>query len=326
MSFHVHFVRPDISDTIDALQAHLDPSVQITSGKEIPNPANYHVLINPYPSTEWIEASPNLKAIVVPWAGVPEKTREIMANYPDISLHNLHYNRFNTAEMGLALLLAAAKFLVPMDQALRQNDWRPRYQETKAILLRGKTVLILGFGAIGQALGAYCQALGMKLMATKKHPENYAGDLEVALHPDDELQSLLPETDVLLIALPLTEETENLICEEELLLMPKGSILVNVGRGPVVNQHALYDALTSGHLRSAGSDVWYNYPENTDSRKNTPPAEVPFGDLENFVLSPHRGGMVENNSQQQLEALADMINLAARGENIPNKIDLEAGY
>jgi len=326
MSFHVHFVRPDISENNDDLRSRLDPSVQITSGKEIPIPANYDLLINPYPSTEWIEASPNLKAVVVPWAGVPEKTREIMANYPEISLHNLHYNRFNTAEMGLALLLAAAKFLVPMDQALRQNDWRPRYQETKAILLRGKTVLILGFGAIGQTLGTYCQALGMNIMAIKKNPEDYRGDLVVALYSEDDLHNLLPKTDVLLIALPLTEETEKLIGKEELSIMPNGSILVNVGRGPVVDQHALYDALTSGHLRSAGSDVWYNYPETSDSRKNTPPADVPFGDLENFVLSPHRGGTVEDNSQQQLQALSDLINAAARGESIPNKINLEAGY
>jgi len=65
---------------------------------------------------------------------------------------------------------------------------------------------------------------------------------------------LLPKADVLLIALPLTEETEDLIGEEEIMLMPEGSILINIGRGPIVNQHALYDTLKSGHLHSAGSD------------------------------------------------------------------------
>jgi phosphoglycerate dehydrogenase-like enzyme len=94
----------------------------------------------------------------------------------------------------------------------------------------------------------------------------------------------------------------------------------------VVNQYALYDALISGHLRAAGSDVWYNYPDSKGSRGNTPPANVPFNELDNFVLSPHRGGMVEEVEEQRIPALAALINAANRGEPIPNKVDLKEGY
>jgi len=163
MSLQVHFYRLQSSEFADELKSLLDEDINITIGSEIPTPADYEILIYPTPSKAWLEASPNLRAVVVPWAGVPEETRGLMADYPQISIHNLHHNNFNTAELGFALLLSAAKFIVPMDQALRKNDWTPRYQQTKAIMLRERTALILGFGEIGQALGAYCLGLGMNV-------------------------------------------------------------------------------------------------------------------------------------------------------------------
>lgn len=322
MSLKVHIIHINLSD----FKSLLDPDIIVTEGREIPEPADYEILVHPNPSKAWIEASPKLRAVVIPWAGIPEKTRKVMAAYSQLSVHNLHHNNFNTAELGFALLLAAAKNIIPMDQALRKNDWTPRYQNSKAILLRGRTALILGFGEIGKALGSYCLALGMTVKATKMHPEANEDNLGIEIYPDDQLHALLPDTDVLLIALPLTEKTENLITEKELSLMPKGSILINIGRGPIVNQAALYEAVKNEHLLAAGSDVWYNYPESKDSRTNTPPADKPFGELHNFVLSPHRGGFVIDVEKQRAVALANLLNTANRGLKIPNKIDLDAGY
>jgi phosphoglycerate dehydrogenase-like enzyme len=326
MPLRVHFYRISFEEHCEQFKSLLDPNIQISEGDKIPQPADYEILVYPTPNEEWLEASPNLRAIVVPWAGIPSKTREIMAKYPNISIHNLHHNNYNTAELGLTLLLAAAKRLIPMDQALRQNDWSPRYQPTRAILLRNRIALILGFGEIGQAMSQYCLALGMTVKAIKKHPSNDNGDLSVQIYATNQLHALLPNTDVLIIALPLTDETENLINETELNLMPQGSILVNIGRGPIVNQQALYAALKNGHLRAAGSDVWYNYPPSKQEIANTAPADVPFGELDNFVLSPHRGGMVEEVELQRMQALAKLLNAASQGQPIPNKVDLQAGY
>ncbi|MDY6847167.1 MAG: NAD(P)-dependent oxidoreductase [Chloroflexota bacterium] len=326
MALKVHFYQFDFLDYSNEFKPLMAPDITITNGSSIPSDADYEVLVHPTPSREWLEASPNLKAVVIPWAGIPEKTREVLSDYPNISLHNLHHNNYNTAELGFALLLAAAKYVIPLDQKLRKNDWRPRYDPQKAIMLRGRTALILGFGEIGQALAEYCSGMGMGVIATKKHPESYSGNLNVEIYSNDQLHVLLPKADVLLIALPLTEETENLIGETEINLLPEDSILINIGRGPIVNQHALYNALKSGHLHSAGSDVWYNYPGSQEARKNTPPADLPFGELENFVLSPHRGGMVKEVESQRAKALANLLNAASRGEPIPNKVDIEAGY
>ncbi len=326
MSLRVHFNRINFGEFTDEFKSRLDSGIEITEGDEIPQPADYDILVYPTPSEEWLEASPNLRAVVIPWAGIPQKTRDVMRKYPHVSVHNLHHNNFNTAELGFALLLAAAKRILPMDRALRQNDWTPRYKESQAILLRHRRALILGFGEIGQALAEYCLGLGMKVKATKKHTEGYQGQLDVEIYSDDQLRDLLPTADVLLIALPLTEQTKGLIGETELNLMPQGGILINIGRGPIVDQYALYEALKRGHLRAAGSDVWYNYPKTEADRYNTAPADVPFGELDNFVLSPHRGGLVEEVEKQRASALANLLNAANRDQKIPNKVNLDAGY
>jgi phosphoglycerate dehydrogenase-like enzyme len=108
------------------------------------------VLVSGNPSREIVEASPNLKILVIPWAGLPSPTRELMLEFPKISVHNLHHNAAPTAEVTLALLFAAAKFIIPFDKSLRTHDWKLRYESNPSMLLQGKTALILGYGAIGQ--------------------------------------------------------------------------------------------------------------------------------------------------------------------------------
>lgn len=324
MALLVHFYRFTV-DQEDFI-ALLDQGITITSGDQLPEPAAFDFLVYPTPTKQWLEASPKLRAVIIPWAGIPSKTREIMRNYPEISLHNLHHNAFNTAELGFALLLAAAKHIIPLDQSLRRGDWTPRYEPAESILLRGRTALILGYGEIGQALKDYALGFGMRVLGIKNHPGQIKPEVGVEIYGSDQLNDLLPQADILFIALPLTEKTEDLISKDEIARMPEGSILINIGRGPIVNQYALYDALISGQLRAAGSDVWYNYPETKEKRHNTRPADVPFEKLDNFVLSPHRGGMVNEVETQRMKALAALLNAANRGEPIPNKVDLEAGY
>jgi phosphoglycerate dehydrogenase-like enzyme len=326
MTLRVHFNLMRFGEFTDEFFSLLDPEIQITEGKEIPKPANFEILVHPTPSREWIQSSPKLKAVVVPWAGIPEATLEILSDYPDINLHNLHHNSDNTAEFGLTLLLSAAKYLIPMDQALRKNDWRPRYEPSKAIGLKGRKALVLGYGEIGKALARYCTALKMDVIVLRKHLVEDKSSGKIRIDSINNLHEILPSIDVMIVALPLTNETEHLIDEKEIRLMPKGGIIINVGRGPIINQHALYDALIDGHLRGAGSDVWYNYPDSVEARQNTPPADVPFGSLENFVMSPHRGGMVENVERQRAHALAQLLNSVCRGESIPNKVNISDGY
>ncbi|MBS1250380.1 MAG: D-3-phosphoglycerate dehydrogenase [Chloroflexi bacterium] len=117
-----------------------------------------------------------------------------------------------------------------------------------------------------------------------------------------------------------------MIGAEELALLPEQAVLVNVSRGPIVEQGPLYEALKTGKLYGAGLDVWYNYPHAEEERENTPPADYPFHELENVVMSPHRGGSTQATQRLRVTHLAKMLNAAANGEEMQNKIDLKRGY
>jgi phosphoglycerate dehydrogenase-like enzyme len=281
-----------------------------------------------------LEAGANLKALIIPWAGLPESTRDLARDFPHIAVHNLHHNATSVAEMTAALMLAAAKFIVPMDRSLRAHDWTPRYEDNPAIQLHGRTALILGYGAIGRRVARICRGLGMRVLATRRHPER-GGEEGVELHPPEALRALLPRAGVLVVALPQTPETEGLIGAAELALLPEDAVLVNVARGPIVDEGALYRALAEGRLGAAGIDVWYNYPGGRGegygqarTRSDTPPSRFPFHELDNVVMSPHRAGGLhtEETERARMEGLASLLNAVAQGEEMPNRMDVEAGY
>jgi phosphoglycerate dehydrogenase-like enzyme len=194
------------------------------------------------------------------------------------------------------------------------------------LLLAGKTAVILGFGAIGRRVAAFCRALGMDVLATRRRLQQPAQENGVPVYPTAALPELLPQANVLIICLPLTPQTEGLIGAAELAALPSPAILVNIGRGAIVEQEALYRALRQGELHAAGLDVWYNYPPDEAARSQTPPADYPFHELDNVVMSPHRGGASDATAELRMSHLAASLNAAARGEPIPNPVDREIGY
>ena len=319
---HAHVLEDFDESALASLRTNLADSVQLTSGSDIPDDTN--IIIGGRPTREQLAACPDLRAIIVPWAGMPENTRELLRDFPQVTLHNLHHNAAATAEMALALLFAAAKFIVPLDQKLRANDWSPRYAPSRSIGLEGKTALIIGYGQIGQRVGRVCHALGMTVIATRRNRIEQDDVAEV--HPTSDLPQLLPHAQMLIVTAPLTPETKGLIGERELAALPRGAILVNVGRGAIVDEGALYHALKNGQLAAAGIDVWYNYPKDEASQANTPPSQYPFGELDNVVLSPHRGGDDKDIDVARMRDLAELLNAAARGDKMRNRVDVEAGY
>ena len=326
MNLSAHYLYTPEAEFLVYLLERLDTAVELTTGDEDPLPTNTKILITGRPKTEHLEACPALQALIVPWSGLPEETREFMLNYPDIAVHNLHHNAAPVAELAFTLLLAAAKFIVPLDRSLRANDWTPRYRPNPSVLLKDKTALILGYGAIGRRLARLCRAMDMRVLAVKRRPGSGFGEPVDEVHSLDALPALLPRTHVLLICLPDAPETKGVIGSRELDALPAGALLVNVGRGPVVDEEALYHALRDGHLSGAGLDVWYNYPAGESERSNTPPSAYPFQGLDNVVLSPHRGGATKETNFLRMEALALLLNASARGEPIPNQVDVAAGY
>lgn len=328
MRLAVHMAWPVYEgEELARFRARLQPGISITTGPDVPDPAEYHILVAGRPQREFITASPNLRAFVVPWAGIPDSTRDLLLEYPRVAVHNLHHNALPVAEHTFTLFLAAAKFIVPMDRSLRAGDWRPRYRPNPTVLLAGKTALILGYGAIGQKVAGLCQGFGMHVVGVRRRPISAPTDeAGIEMAHLAELASLLPRADALFICLPHTPETTGLIGAEELALLPPHAILVNIGRGPIVDQAALYAALRNGGLYAAGLDVWYNYPPDEESRAHTPPSDYAFHELDNVVMSPHRASHSIETEALRIEHLADLLNAAARGEPLPNRVDLQAGY
>ncbi|MDX1686615.1 MAG: NAD(P)-dependent oxidoreductase [Candidatus Promineifilaceae bacterium] len=326
MTLSVYLLRPPDPEPLATLREKLSPDVELVLGPDLPEPATYQVLVAGRPQREHVTASPCLHTLIIPWSGMPEETRSLMLDFPGVSVHNLHHNAEPVAELALALLLAAAKFVVPLDQALRRHDWTFRYEPPPTALLHGKTALILGYGAIGRRLAQACRALGMSVAATRRSAAVRYEEEGVAIHPAAALPELLPRADALIVTLPLTPETEGLLGEAELALLPEGAVLVNVGRGTIVEQEALYEALHRRRLRAAGLDVWYNYPPDAESRTDTAPADYPFPELENVVMSPHRGGSTDETGRLRMAHLARLLNAIARGVEPPNRVDVAAGY
>lgn len=325
----LHILAGTDADWLGELQAQLDSEVVLTSGPELAVPADFDVLIAGRPSREQLLASSKLRALIIPFAGLPESTRALLADFPHISVHNLHHNTIQTAEMAVALLLAAARRIIPADRQMRLGDWTIRYEPPPVLILEGKTALIVGYGAIGRHVARVCQALGMRVLAVRRNSSPQTSDpLATEVHPIEDLPQLLPQAHVLMITLPLTDQTRGLIGAEQLALLPQDAVLVNVGRGAVVDEEALYQALHDGRLMAAGLDVWYQYPEEGTERTATLPSRFPFHQLDNVVLSPHRGGAYgsQYTEQARMAHLARLLNAAARGEPIPNQVDLQSGY
>ncbi|MHC4339654.1 MAG: NAD(P)-dependent oxidoreductase [Planctomycetota bacterium] len=316
MSADVFFPRPPGGGFLETLRSHLDERVRLETERGAPG----SILVEGRPSPEQVESA---HAVVIPYAGVPPRTLELMRErFPHVALHNLHHNAAPTAELAMALLLATAKRLLPMDRALRAGDWSERYVEDRPFLCDGKTALVLGYGAIGRRVAHGCRALGMRVLATRRGGSIVGPD---EVHGPEALHDLLPRADALFVCLPRTERTEGVLGERELALLRPGSLLVNIARGPIVEEAALYAALKAGRL-AAGLDVWYRYPEGEEARRDTQPAELPFHELDNVVLSPHRGGLTADTEALRARHLAEMLNAAARNEPMPNRVDLQEGY
>ena len=326
MSLNVHILNPPDAAALEMLGSRLHPDVVVKTG-EVAETADYHVLVAGVPQQEHLAASTNLNTLVIPWAGLPASTRQLLADFPQLAVHNLHHNAAPVAELTLALLLAAARAIVPYDQTLRRGDWRPRYDRSgPSVLLSGKTALVLGYGAIGQHVARYCQALGMEVLATRRGLGDPVRDGVATVYPAAAFPDLLAQAHALIICLPLTPETEGLIGAAELERLQTPSILVNIGRGAIVEEQALFEALQSRRLHAAGIDVWYNYPRDEAARTDTLPGRFPFHELDNVVLSPHRAGDADGAVELRMTHLADLLNALASEQPAPNRVDFAAGY
>lgn len=204
----------------------------------------------------------------------------------------------SVAEHTLALMLAAARHIPEMDGALRRGDW-PRGQMTQ---LAGKTLGLIGLGAIGRQMARLGRGIGMALIAWTFHPDE-AFAREVSLEWVS-LDDLYARADVVSVHVRQSPDTAGMVGADAFGRMKPSAILVNTARGPIVDEKALCDALSAGKIAAAGLDVFDQEPL---------PAGHPFTELSNIVLSPHNAGITPEVTEAGLRLAVENISLYLEG-------------
>lgn len=243
-----------------------------------------------------------------------------------ITLINCHANARTVAEHGFALILDQCKRVSISDRKVRELNgmWPSKdFNYELSIALSGKTLLCIGTGRIGQYIAKFAKAFGMHVIGVRRS----RGDVENfdEIYIIDELNKVLPRADVVFTAIPLTKETKGLINLEKFKLMKKSAIFVNIGRGRVVDEESLYIALKKNIIRGAAIDVWYMYPWE----QKEPPykmANYPFYELENITITPHRAWTSDEVAEEIAKDIARKLDIIAKGEPIPDIVDLDKGY
>ena len=215
-----------------------------------------------------------------------------------------------TADLAMALLLAAARRL-PEGQRLVESGgwtgWAPT--QLLGVELRGRTLGVVGLGRIGAAVARRARAFGMRIAY---HQRRARPDVAAPLEADYEadLEALLARSDVLTLHAPLTPDTRHLLDARRLRLLPRGALLVNTARGPLVDEAALVDALRDGHLAGAGLDVYEEEPRVHPGLLALP----------HVVLAPHLGSATVDTRRAMARLCTDAIVAVLRGERPANAL------
>jgi phosphoglycerate dehydrogenase-like enzyme len=218
------------------------------------------------------------------------------------------------AEWALFGLLAFAKDVPTLIADQRERRWPPGQQPVGE--LRGRTLLIVGLGAIGTETARLAQAFGMHVLAVKRDSSGSAPHVD-ELHSADDLPTLVTRADGIVVTLPLTDATRGLLDADTLAAVKPGAVLVNVGRGAVIDETALAERLQDGTLAGAALDVFTEEPLPPDS---------PLWGLENVIVSPHNAALVEAEEARVVDLFCDNLRRRLEGEPLRNELDREVLY
>ncbi len=322
----VLFLEPPDVYRVDYVGELVEGGIDIVSAScqdAIGHAGVFDVLIGARIPREFLMKSSKLRYVIIPFAGIPVQDRDNLREFDGITVINSHFNKEFVAEHTWALLLASARKLAPVHEMMRGGDWSPRYEHRMGVGLEGKCLLILGYGAIGRVVGRVGKAFGMKVVGINRG-DGHRDEID-HMGTTGELHDLLPEADFIVVILPLTEETRGIIGYEEFQLMKDGVHIINVGRGPLIDEEAFYNALKSGKIGGAALDTWWIYPPDEDSVKHTFPSKYPLYEFDNLVFSPHRSTHVLGREKKRAEDLACILNDLSRGIE-RNVVDIAKGY
>lgn len=273
--------------------------------KDVLNNAGYMVC---YPHVKmddaFYRAAPNLKLVQLLSAGYDNVDLEAARRARVPVSNNGGANAISVAEHALMLMLTVARKVIWQHRSVAAGRWRGNGPAPQMFELFNKTLGIVGLGAIGKKVARLAQAFGMRIQYydIKRLSEAEEDALGVRFRL---LRELLRSSDFVSLNVPLNESTRGMIGAAELALMKPTAILVNTCRGPVVDEAALYRALSAGKLFGAGLDVFDQEP---------PPSDSPLLKLDNVVLTAHFAGPTSDNHVARFRNAFDNVQRVHRGE------------
>lgn len=335
----------DVLNLIDLTDAQVDklraaaPDVRLHHLPQTPladlDPALRDAVRVIFSQTRWLATAhelPHLEWVQVYSAGVDPLHDLPLWGQPRVKITSaVGIHAVPVAERALSMLLAFQYHWPELWHAQQHKDWVDgRWQRFATPELRGSTVGIIGYGAIGRELARQCAALGMRVLAVNRSGQRRPatgfiepglGDPDAsipdAIYPTHEFAALLPQCDHVVLLAPLTADTHHMMDAAALKQMKPTAILHNLGRGPLVDEAALVAALHDGTITGAGLDVFEQEP--------LPPTS-PLWDMPNVMISPHIGGLSAHYDDRVSDLFAENLRRFLRDEPLINEVDRAAGY
>jgi phosphoglycerate dehydrogenase-like enzyme len=290
---------------------------------------------------DYERAAPDLRdaEVLVGWSIRPEQLREAKRlkwiHSPAAAVHQLMFRELVespiivtngrdvhgpvVAEHALALIFALAKRLPSAVRHQQKQEWAQAmiwHAEPRPREVADATLLLLGLGSIGRETATRAKAMGMRVIAVREHPEQGAEGCDAVFGMRD-LDEQVTGADFVVLAAPLTEKTKGIMNAERLGMMKKTSYLINVSRGPLIDDEALVTALREKRIGGAGLDVFPQEPLPSDS---------PYWSLENCLITPHTAALTERVWERQLVLLTDNLHRYRAGKPLRNLVDKRRGY
>lgn len=223
------------------------------------------------------------------------------------------------AEFVMAAMLSKRVPLADADAKLRQGVWRYRSGDLDA--LHGEvcqtTLGLLGYGHIAQAIAERAKPFGMRVLAANRSEVAVSACVD-AWHGLDDLDDFYRKCDFIVVSLPLTDRTQGMVDARALSLMRPQAVIINVGRGPVIEEQALYDALSRKAIGGAVIDTWYRYPAHASDTGR--PASLPFEKLDNVLMTPHMSAWTDGTIRRRGQAMAANVDAYCEGQPLAHEV------
>lgn len=293
----------------------------------VKNISNVKILLGDNITKKMLDVG-SIELIQIPQAGVENLDFQLLSNY-NIPVYNSHSNSLSVAEYAVGLLLSISKKIPYHDSLLRSGDWnrlkkRERDAQTQySSYVSNKTIGFIGYGSIGKNIGKLMKGFNPRIMAivsdkTKKYEEvDFIGDSK-------DLDYVLENADYIVVGTPLTSETEGMLNKENLVKVKNTAYIINIARGRVIDEGALYYVLKNRLIAGAGIDTWYNYPEKA-SDTTYPSKNYDFHKLNNIIMSPHRASKIHEEFTDLDDAIENIKKYHGNKDYI-NRLNITKGY